>query len=688
VGLVSMRAAGMTADFAHVFLLFELAVSSVGIGLGTMVTRRNEAERKLAGSRAKLDRVTEGAQLGLWELDLVTNAVEYNERFAEMIGYRSEEIAPFTEHWPRLVHQADGERVREAMRAHVEGRSELFELDFRLRSKDGHWRWLHTRGSIMQRDPAGKPLRVSGTHVDVTDRKRAEAQVSRLLRIIEATPDFVVIVDGDGRVLYANAAMLAVCGPTGGGTFEVGGQLSEILPAGVRDRLNEEAVPATLQTGCWHGEVTINDARGRGIPTSQLMLAQRDEETDTHTFAIIMRDLSEQRRAEEERMRHDRELLQLQKVESLGVLAGGVAHDFNNLLTSVIGNVSLAELELPADSPVRGYLGKIEHVAKMAGELCQQMLAYAGKKPVAFAETDLNALMESASRLLNPTLGRKIELRLEPGESLPKVLAERTQMQQVVMNLVLNAAEAIGDREGRVTVRTRARTLSEMELRTGFAGQKVSAGDYVELAVEDTGCGMSAETQARIFEPFFTTKFSGHGLGLAAVAGVVRSHRGAITVKSEPDGGSVFRILFPVVTKTDEVRPATLPAKVVKTGGTILVVDDDALIRELTARLLAGYGYTVVTAGDGGEGVEVFREHAASLVTVLLDLTMPRMDGFEAHAAMHQINPRVPVILMSGFSQKLDNLPPEAIHPAGVLAKPFGGAQLKARLAAVLGTAL
>jgi two-component system, cell cycle sensor histidine kinase and response regulator CckA len=687
VGLVSMRLEGTTKEFTHVFLLFELAVSSVGLGLGTMVTRRTEAERKLAGNRAKLDRVTEGAQLGLWELDLATSEVEYNERFAAMIGYRMDEISPFVEHWPKLIHEADRLRVRETLWAHVAGGSELFETEFRLRTKAGHWRWLYTRGSIMERDASGRPLRMSGTQVDVTDRKRAEAQVSRLFRIIEATPDYVIIVNIDGQVLYANAAMLGLCGRAGGGTFEVGVHFKEVVAEGVCDQLKNTAVPAAMATGIWHGEVTIIDAAGRKIPTGLVMLAQRDEETDEHTFAIIMRDLSEQKRAEAERLRHDREVLQVQKAESLGVLAGGVAHDFNNLLTAIVGNANLALLELAEGSSTRAHIERIELAANKAAALCQQMLSYAGRSAVAFAEIDLNRLVKDACNLLDPSIGKKVRVRLELEKSLPEILAASTQMQQVVMNLVLNAAQAFGDREGVVHVRTRGRLLDEAALRAEFPGKVIAPGSYVVLEVEDTGCGMTTEVQERIFEPFYTTKGSGQGLGLAAVGGVVKSHRGAIAVKSVPGEGTTFRVAFPALAdKQVEMAVDSKQAEAVWSAeGPFLIVDDNVFIRDITAQLIARFGFTPLVAADGIEGVEVFRRHAHELKGVLLDLTMPRMDGFEAHAEMHRIEPSVPVILMSGFSRKLESLPPEAIHPAGVLEKPFGIEQLQARLKSVLG---
>ncbi len=688
VGLVGMRLLGTTVEFSYIFLLFEVAVAGVGLGLGTLVTRRNEAETKLATSQAQLDRVIAGAQLGLWDWNVATGQVDTNERLAAMLGYGREEIEPLHERWPALIHPADNPQAQTALTDHLEGRTGIYEAEFRLRARDGHWRWIHSRGSVVLRDSSQQPLRVSGTHLDITDRKRAEAEVARLLKIIEATPDFILTADAEGRVIYANAALLAIWGQPEPGAPWAGRLLREIFPGEAGRQLSEEALPLALAQGAWRGEVTLADRRGRTIPTSQVVIAHRDEESDAFTFSFIMRDISEQKRAEAERIEHEREMLQLQKTESLGVLAGGIAHDFNNLLTAVVGNANLARFELPPGMVVQSYLGNIEQAATRASALCHQMLTYAGRSPVAFAEVDLNQLVEETLQLFEPGLSKKIAVRYDPGQPLTLILASNTQVQQVVMNLALNAAEAIGDGEGRLVVRTRSRHFETAELAGLFRGQSLPAGNYVFLEVEDTGCGMTPEVRARIFEPFFTTKFTGQGLGLAAVSGVVRSHRGAMTVRSSPGAGSLFRIAFPALqARPVPAAPAPESDDTWRGSGLILVVDDDRIIQKVTSLLLETLGFTVVIATDGVEGVAAFREQAARLKCVLLDLTMPRMDGFEAHAEMHRHNPAVPVILMSGFSQKLFNLPPAAIHPAGIMAKPFGLKQLRARLKAVLAPA-
>jgi CheY-like chemotaxis protein len=354
------------------------------------------------------------------------------------------------------------------------------------------------------------------------------------------------------------------------------------------------------------------------------------------------------------------------------VLAGGIAHDFNNLLTPLLGYASLARLDLPADSPVQQTLGKIEKSTERAAALCQQMLAYAGRNPLAFSDLDLSRLIDDTSQLLRVSTGKKRTLEIDLNRSLPRITADPIQMRQVIMNLVLNAADAIGENAGCITVRTREETLDKTAIPLRFHGREPSPGHYVVLEVEDTGSGMTPEVYARIFEPFFSTKFAGHGLGLAAVLGIIKSHNGAIQVKSEQGKGTLFRLFFPALVAPAKETAAPIPLTGPWRGsGQVLVVDDEPDVRNVLVRALEVSGFTPQIAMDGLEGVEYFKKHASELRLVLLDLTMPRMDGEQAFHEMHRINPNVPVILMSGYSQKLSLERFVDAKPAAFLSKPF-----------------
>jgi two-component system cell cycle sensor histidine kinase/response regulator CckA len=683
--LIGLHYTGSTYDLVIGFLLFKLTVAVMGLGLGSAVTRRNEAERRLAESEAQLDRVIAGAQLGLWDWDVPNRHVAYNQRSAEIIGLASHRNGVPHPAPDAAAHPADRHRVQNSLQDHLDGRVPIHETEYRIRGAESEeWRWVHSRGSIVARTKDGRPLRVSGTHVDVTDRKRAEAEAGRLLKIIDATTDFILTAGLDGRVLYANAALLRLLGIDDLATLR-GQRWDAVFPEESLRRLETETLPLVVRTGSCGGELTLHDTDKRALTVSKVAVLHRDEESDTATVSLVMRDVTRQKLAEKENIENERKMLLIQKSESLGVLAGGIAHDFNNLLTAMLGNASLARLDLTPDSPLQGPLSQIEMAATRAAELCQQMLAYAGRSPLSVSEVDITHLIGETKQLLQVSIGKKTEIDLQLEDPLPMIRAAPAQMQQIVMNLVLNAAEAIGENAGRITLRTCSRHFDSAELNRRFLSAPLTAGPYVLIEVADTGCGMSRETMTRIFEPFFTTKFTGHGLGLAAVMGIVRSHCGGISVTSEPGKGSTFSVVFPsAVGSTPSLPVKRTLSPFGRAEGLALVVDDEAHVRNLVAKILTMLGFSVLTAVDGVEALEQFERESERLRIVLLDLTMPRMDGEQAFLEMNRINPKVPVVLMSGFSEKLTLDRFVKTKPAGFLAKPFDLKTVQSRVMAVV----
>jgi PAS domain S-box-containing protein len=683
-GLVALRVIHAPASTSLDFVFFDLAAVAVGLDLGASVTRRARAEIKLAASEARMDRVIAGAQLGVWDRDVVSGHLSFNRRWTEMLGYALEEVEPHERSWQKLIHPEDLGRVTSALDAHLQGQTPFYEAEHRLRTKDGGWKWVLTRGSIVERDENGRPLRISGTHIDVTERKRAEAERNRLLEIIEATTDFIATMDLEGRAIYANSALLRLRGDATL-TAARGRPLSDQYPEWVVRVLSHEAIPAALAHGSWHGETAMLNREGCEFPVSQLLLVHRDDDGQPAFLSTIIRDISHQKQAEVDRMETERRMLQAQKLESLGVLAGGIAHDFNNLLTAMLGNASLARLDLPDNSPVHQPLGQIENAAVRAAELCKEMLAYSGRSPLATVRTNLSALVEDTTQLLQVSISKKCVLKLELHQPLPAILADPIQIRQIIMNLVINASDAIGGRSGLIRISTGVMRVDRQYMQETFLSPELELGDYVYLEINDNGCGMPPEVKARIFEPFYTTKFTGHGLGLAAVLGIVRSHNGAIKVYSEPGRGTTFKLLFPAI--EDAAQPFENPVDEISAwrgAGLALVVDDEETVRAVTARTLESLGFTPLTACDGAEGVRVFREHAGALRLVLLDLTMPHMDGEEAYREFYRINPDVPVVLMSGFTEKdtIDRFAGKRL--AGFIQKPFDRKRLQAKVRSVL----
>lgn len=421
-------------------------------------------------------------------------------------------------------------------------------------------------------------------------------------------------------------------------------------------------------------------SRGRGVYTADGKL---------QVFEGLVIDITAQKNAENARLELERKLLEGQKLESLGLLAGGIAHDFNNLLSSILGSASLARVMLPPATPIDPQLRAIETASLRAADLCRQMLAYAGKGRFVIEPTDLSRLSEELLPLLRISVGQHAKLNLVLARNLPPVMVDATQVRQIVMNLVLNAADAIGERGGEITLTTGVVHAGHDFLARCVAGAGLSRGDYVFLEVRDTGGGMPPEVLAKIFDPFFTTKFAGRGLGLAAVLGIVRGHHGALQVESTPGAGSSFRLLLP---------PAGAPGLLPKAPGAtatgrwtskaaVLLVEDEEPVRFVLLEMLKTFGLTARGAADGDAGLALFREKPAGYDLVMLDLLMPGMNGEQTLTAMRAIRPDVRVLLMSGYSEG-DIL--GRLRGAGALAflsKPFAREALEQKLRELLGSA-
>jgi signal transduction histidine kinase len=420
----------------------------------------------------------------------------------------------------------------------------------------------------------------------------------------------------------------------------------------------------------------------------------RLDDPDIAEIVATFRDVTQQVELQTERQRlsEARQLLELraqesQKLESLGVLAGGIAHDFNNLLMVMLGGVSLVRSALDTGHTHNAleHIEPIEQAARRATDLCRQLLAYAGKGRFVLERTNLNRLIEETQHLLQLSVSKKAVLRFHLTPDLLPIIADATQMRQVLMNLIINASDAIGDRSGTISIITGTVNADRAYLDTTFLAPEIPAGHYVYLEVSDTGCGMSTETQARIFEPFYTTKFTGRGLGLAAVLGIVRGHKGALKVYSELDKGSSFKFLLPAANDAPAPTKSLRPGPAAFTQhGLVLVVDDEAAVRSITQRLIETLGFTTLAAGDGAEAIRVFREHRSQIVCVLMDLTMPSLDGEEALKELRRIDPHVRVLLMSGYNAQDAVARFTGKSSAGFIQKPFTLRELEDRLHALL----
>lgn len=521
--------------------------------------------------------------------------------------------------------------------------------------------------------------------VEISERRKAEEALRKYEHIASTSKDHMSFVGRDYIYQAINDAYLKVHNKKR--EEIVGHSVSDLLGQEVFNRVAKPNLDRCLAGNEIHYEAWF-DLAGTGRRYLDVAYYPYIDNNGTVTGVVVCsRDMTERKEAEEERRRLEEQIRHVQKLESLGVMAGGIAHDFNNILMIILGHAELATACLPADSTAQGDIKSIINAAIRAADLSKQMLAYAGKGRFVIRSLDLGKVISEISSMMSVSVSKKALLNFNLAPNLPPVEADVNQLHQLIMNLVLNASEAIGDESGTITISTGSRYCDSGFLSRTWLYENQPEGTYVYMEVCDTGCGMDKETLLKIFDPFFTTKFTGRGLGLAAVLGIIRSHRGALTISSEPGKGSSFAIYLPVTSKpADEVpEPATGMEEFVGKG-TILLVDDEDGVRQIAEKMLENMGLTVLTAADGREALEVFQAQRDDIVCVLLDLTMPEMDGEETFHRLKIIRDDVRVILSSGYTSEdvLQRFMNQGL--AGFIEKPYTLESLRSNISQVLAT--
>ncbi|MHB0875709.1 MAG: PAS domain S-box protein [Anaerolineae bacterium] len=566
------------------------------------------------------------------------------------------------------------------------------EKDILITTKLGD-RWFHNTLQPINY-VAGAGMAVLSICHDITEQVQAE----QAMREAEARWQFALEGAGDGVWDWDLRSGKAYFSPQwkrilGYSESEIGDRISEwrdrVVPEDLA--LCDEALERHLrgETPLYSKEhrVRVKDGSCRWMLGRGKVILQDD---DGRPLRIIgtQTDITDGKRAEQERLEMERRLLHGQKLESLGVLAGGIAHDFNNLLAAIVGNLDLSLQELSPLSAARPGIESAAAAAQRAADLTRQMLAYSGRGRFVTQRMNLSELVEENAHMLRAAISRNVTLRTDLDRRLPPIMADPGQVQQVVMNLITNASEAIGEGSGVVAISTGARYCDEAYLRQSRLEEKPVPGRFVVLKVSDTGCGMTEDTQSRLFDPFFSTKFVGRGLGMSAVQGILRSHGGAVLVRSEVGRGSTITVLFPA--PEGEPQPETVAAgdasaaTPAELSGTVLVVDDEEAVRSLCARMVARSGLRGLTAAGGEEAVRLFRQHADEIVCVILDLTMPELDGAMTFEALKRIRPDVKVVLCSGYGEHEATRRFAGRGLAGFVQKPYRTAVLQAELERVL----
>jgi two-component system cell cycle sensor histidine kinase/response regulator CckA len=620
----------------------DMAGESFVVAVVRETTDRKRAQDELKTSEERLRQAVRVSEIGIFDHDHGTDIHYWSARQREIYGWPEDEPITVPTFLERL-HPGDRNAIAAGIqRAHGPDGDGSFDVEHRIIRSDGEVRWISTRSITLfaGEGAARRPVRTVGASVDFTDRKQGEEGRERLAATLDATPDFVAIGDPLGRLLYANRAARALLGVDPGESIS-NARVSEHRPEWATLRVVETAMPTAIREGVWVGETAFLNLQGQEIPFSQVMLAHRGSDGDVAFVSTIARDISKEKELEAQ-------VLQAQKMEAIGRLAGGVAHDFNNLLSVILNAAALAHRAVPPGHPSREALDNVTSAGERAAELTRRMLAFSRKQVLRPQIVDVNEVLRGMTPMLRHLISEQIDqiTLLEPDLGL--VRADPSQLEQVILNLVVNARDAMPD-GGKLTIETGHAPAGERS-----DPSRPEPTPYVTISVSDTGVGMDAATKARLFEPYFTTKpvGQGTGLGLSVVFGIVKQSGGDIGVESEPGRGTTFKVYFPLV--ADGARPhaprsahrAPRPDSAI-----VLLVEDEGQLRRLVANVLGKSGYRVLEAAGPKEALALARDHAAPIDLLLTDVVMPHMSGKALADRLTAERPGIRVLYTTGYAE-------------------------------------
>lgn len=739
---------------------------------------REQAERKLQESEMRMTLAARGSDIGLWDYNVVTGEVKYDDHWYSMLGYEPGEFLATFDAWKRLVHPDDLAPTLQLLEDYSRGNIPSYEAEIRMKHKNGSWKWILTRGKVSAYTAENRPLQLTGTHLDIDDLKRSQQirleNEARLRIIMDQIPAILWTTDNNNQYTSIVGAGLNQLGiqpnePIGQPIFDfqdtpgasenmlamhqrtlkgesvrfeqqlqntildihieplrnsndlIIGCIGLAIDVTVRkktiEQLNRQRIllqtifhsvtDAMIVTDRSHNIVMCNesiqihfrckeaDLLGRPIqdiitsgdqfddeflrvsyPNSRVLKPfiveyKREDGTKFQGETIItplrrsdnqitgyiqvIRDITDRIQIEEEKDQLHAQMLHAQKLESLGVLAGGIAHDFNNLLLAILGNTNLALMELKEQSPVIENVKNIEIAARHATKICERLLAYSGRRTFVTTTFNLNQIIQETVEILKTIVSPNADIVLELSTQKLLVHGDVGQIEQVVLNLLTNASEAIQNQKetGVIYIRTGLMSLTTENSSQYFFCENISPGHFVYFEVEDTGGGMDEDCQSKMFDPFFTTKFTGRGLGLAGVSGIIRGHNGGLHVESAVEHGSRFRVILPVATETEEKSEgdSCVDTIVPSDAGYVLVIDDDKAVCNVVNHVLNRFGFSVMVAHSGLEGIEMYLQNREGISVILLDMTMPGLSGVETYHLLQEKGIDIPVILTSGLSE-------------------------------------
>lgn len=646
------KALGLFGILLVVFLLpltfafFELRKQNNELNIE--INDRKKAEQALKQSEARLNLALDSVNDGLWDWNLADQRLYFSPRYYKMLGYEPNAFESSFENWKLLVHPEDLPRALDALESVNNINIDLFRCEFRMRAFTGEWSWILARGRVIERNDAGQPSRMIGTHSDISYQKKSEERLRQSEENLKVTlnsiGDGVIATDRDGNITRINPEAQRL---TGWSYAEAYGkkftEVFNIVNAQSRQKV-ENPVERVFETGEIVGlanHTVLIAKNGIEYHIADSASPIKNKKGELLGVVLVFRDVSEQYRLEDQ-------LRQSQKMEVIGQLAGGVAHDFNNMLTGIIGASEYILLKSANNNEIHRFAEIIVNTAQKAGDLTRKLLAFSRKAKFYSTPIEIHHIINETVSILEHTIDKRITIEKNLAANGQTIIGDPSLIQNAIMNIALNARDAMPE-GGKIVFSTSNIYLDEHFCKNNSF--KIEPGNFIEIAISDTGAGIPKEIFHKIFEPFFTTKplGKGTGLGLAAVYGAVKDHLGAVSVYSEIGQGSIFKLYIPL---SDEVSEEyEFRTEQIRRGsGTILLIDDDSIIRNMVNLQLTDIGFHVITAEDGLEGLDMYKQNEKAIDCVILDLVMPKLSGKDTLREIRMINPDAKIILSSGFS--------------------------------------
>ena len=647
------------------------------------ITERKQIEDALQEREYELEEAQLSAGTGSWTYEPVSHKITWSKGMLHILGLDPALGMVSVEDHRKYIHPEDYPRFAAAFEAAVE-HGVPYTMELRINRPDGSQRTI-VAICESQCDATGKVVKLRGANQDITERKQQEETIRKseqdFRMLAESMPQIVWASSAQGNNIYVNQQWVDYTGLTPEESCGHGWN----KPFHPEDQQKAWDVwqNASKYGAAYELECRLRRADGiykwwlnRGVPV-------RDESGTVIKWFGTCTDIDDLKKAEEERRALEQQLIFAQKMESLGVLSGGIAHDFNNILAIIIGHCSLADMNY---EKAGDHIPAIEKAANRAAALCRQMLAYAGKTQILQSHVNLVILVDEMVKMLKATINQNAVIQFEKSTDIPIVLGDASQIRQVVMNLIINASEAIDETHGEIRVLLSQITISADQQVKDHQDKPIPAASYACLEVTDNGCGMDSDTRKRIFEPFYTTKFTGRGLGMSAVLGIIMSHGGTLQLISQLGQGSTFKVYLPIPTSETVEDGATQQVTAVpcQGSGTVLLVEDEEQVKSIANDMLTSLGFAVIEASNGKEALELFQENFADITLVLTDMGMPVMNGYELFHELKKLKSGLPIVISSGFGDVDVTSKIACAEIAGMLNKPYSFDQLQKVLKSVM----